>query len=37
MQGGLGLDMGIGYYENVEKPEGAADWTLKWSVAFVFP
>ena len=37
LQSGLGLDMGIGYYDNVEKPEGAADWQLKWSVAIVFP
>ena len=37
MQGGLGVDVGLGYYNNIEKPEGAADWTIKWSVVFVFP
>ena len=37
LKSGLGLDAGMGYYENVERPEGAADWQLKWSVAFVFP
>ena len=37
LDGGLGLDLGIGYYKNVKRPEGAADWTLKWSVALVFP
>jgi len=34
---GIGLDLGLGFYSNVERPEGAADWTMKWSVAFVFP
>jgi len=37
MESGIGLDLGIGYYNNVKRPKGAADWTLKWSVAIVFP
>ena len=37
LESGIGLDLGIGYYNNVKRPEGAADWTLKWSVAIVFP
>ncbi len=37
MESGMGIDLGIGYYDNVKKPEGAADWVLKWSVTIVFP
>ncbi len=35
--GGQGLDLGIGYYTNVERPEGAADSVFKWSAALIFP
>jgi len=37
MDNGMGVDLGIGYYNNVKRPKGAADWTLKWHVAIVFP
>jgi len=37
MDGGHGLDLGLGLYYNVERPEGAADYVLKWSVTVLFP
>lgn len=36
-KGGLGIDFLLGYYYNVERPEGAADSVLKWAVSFIFP
>lgn len=37
LKGGTGLDMSLGYYYNVEKPQGAADSALKWAVSLIFP
>ena len=37
LDGGYGMDLGIGYYFNVEKPEGAADSVMKLSVTLVLP
>ncbi len=37
LDGGYGLDLGVGYYFNVEKPEGAADSVMKWSVSLLIP
>lgn len=37
LQSGMGLNMGLGFYDYVEQPEGAADYTIKWSVALIFP
>lgn len=37
LEGGYGVDVGIGYYHNVEKPDGAADWVIKWGLTIVFP
>ena len=34
---GYGLEIGLGPYGNVVKPEGAADWFLKFQVNFLFP
>ena len=34
---GYGVEVGAGPYWNVEKPEGAADWFLKFQVNFLFP
>ena len=34
---GYGLEIGAGPYWNVEKPDGAADWFLKFQVNFIFP
>lgn len=34
---GHGLDLGLGLYSNVTRPEGAADWVLKWAVTLIFP
>ena len=37
LSGGHGLDLGLGYYYNVEKPDGAADWAIKWAVTWLLP
>lgn len=37
LKSGIGLDMLFGVYKNVERPEGAADWTVKWGVSWIFP
>jgi len=36
-ESGLGLNLGLGYYHNVEKPEGAADAMIRLNVNFLFP
>ena len=35
--GGYGLDVMTGPYWNVAKPEGGADWLLKWGATLLFP
>ena len=35
--GGYGLDLSIGGYWNVVKPDGAADWQIKFGVSLVLP
>lgn len=37
MGGGYGLDLSIGPYWNVIKPDGGAHWFLKFGVTFIFP
>ncbi len=37
MGGGYGLDLNIGPYWNVVKPNDAADWFLKFGVTLLFP
>ena len=37
MGGGYGLDLGIGPYWNVVKPDGGADWFIKFQVSVLFP
>ncbi|MFC4993867.1 hypothetical protein [Rubritalea tangerina] len=34
---GNGLDLSIGQYYNVERPTGAADWTTRIGISFLFP
>lgn len=37
MGGGHALDLAIGPYYNVERPDGAADWTIRFGINWVFP
>lgn len=37
MGGGYGLDLNLGPYWNVVKPDGGADWFLKFGVTLLFP
>ena len=37
LKSGLGLNLGLGYYYNVEKPVGAADSMLRFNLNFIFP
>jgi hypothetical protein len=37
MGGGHALDASIGPYYNVERPDGAADWTLRFGLTWLFP
>jgi len=37
MGDGHGLDLSIGPYWNVERPDGAAKWALRFGVSWVFP
>jgi hypothetical protein len=37
MGGGHGLDLSVGPYWNVVKPDGGADWFLKFQVTLLFP
>ena len=34
---GYGMEIGLGPYWNVVKPDGAADWFLKFQVNLIFP
>lgn len=35
--GGYGLDMGLGFYVNAAKPDGAADWKINWALTLLMP
>lgn len=35
--GGYGVEVGLGPYWNVIKPDGAADWSLKFQINFMLP
>ncbi|MEM6674680.1 MAG: hypothetical protein AAF726_17670 [Planctomycetota bacterium] len=37
MGDGYGIDLSIGPYYNVLRPEGAADWQIRWGVALLLP
>lgn len=37
MGSGYGIETGIGYYNNMVKPDGAADWKINWTVNFLLP
>ena len=37
LQGGHGIDLSLGGYYNVARPEGAADWILKWAISWLLP
>jgi len=37
MGNGNGLDMMIGPYYNVARPDGAADWLLRFGISWIFP
>jgi hypothetical protein len=37
LKSGLALDASIGAYFNVLKPDGAADWTFRWTFGVIFP
>ncbi len=33
LKGGHGLEFTLGGYHNAARPDGAADWVLKWGIA----
>ena len=37
LAGGYGLDISSGPYWNVKRPDGAAEFQLKWGVTLLFP
>ncbi len=37
LEGGHGLEFTLGGYYNVERPDGAADWVLKWGISWLAP
>jgi hypothetical protein len=37
MGGGHGLDLSVGPYWNVVKPDGTADWVIRFGVNWIFP
>lgn len=37
MGGGNGLDLSAGPYYNVERPDGAAKWSLRFGITWLFP
>ena len=37
MGSGHGLDLSVGPYYNVERPDGAADWVLRFGINWLFP
>ena len=37
IKSGHAIDASIGAYINVVKPDGAADWTFRWTIGLVFP
>jgi hypothetical protein len=37
LKSGHAIDASIGAYINVVKPDGAADWTFRWTIGLVFP
>ena len=37
MGSGHGLDLSIGPYYNVARPDGAADWALRFGISWLFP
>ncbi len=37
MGGGHGLDLMVGPYYNVVRPDGAADWSARFMVSWLFP
>jgi hypothetical protein len=37
LSGGHGLEFSLGAYYNVVKPDGAADWMVKWAVNWLLP
>ena len=36
MDGGNGLDVMIGPYYSVARPDGAADWTIRFMISWLF-
>ena len=36
MGGGNGLDLSIGPYYNVARPDGAANWMIRFGISWVF-
>ena len=37
MGNGHGLDVLAGPYYNVERPDGAADWVIRFGISWLFP
>lgn len=37
IKNGHGIDLFAGPYYNVERPEGAAEWTIKWGINWLIP
>lgn len=37
LSGGHGVELLLGAYKNVERPEGAAEWQLKWAINWLMP
>ncbi|MDJ0818210.1 MAG: hypothetical protein QNJ58_18500 [Desulfobacterales bacterium] len=36
-ESGHGIELFAGPYYNVVKPDGAADWTIKWGINWLLP
>ena len=37
LKGGHGLEFTLGGYRNAARPDGAADWVLKWGISWLLP
>jgi hypothetical protein len=37
LKGGHGIEFSAGPYYNVVRPDGAADWTIKWGISWLLP
>ena len=37
LNNGHGIELLLGGYKNVERPQGAAEWQLKWAINWLLP